>query len=183
MAKRTRILPAVASGQRNKRKLKDRPKYKRDGASFVAADGTFKRLTHVMLTGKSETVDKKRYLETREADVWVLDADAAVAEQRSDLPFRKDEEVDGKKTWVDVSVFGGTFVAYEGETPVFATLISPGRGGTPFPGRDPISTASTPVGTFRVDGSRHTIHRRGWTSCHRSRWPDSSPSRYIASRH
>ncbi|MBL8743417.1 MAG: L,D-transpeptidase, partial [Myxococcales bacterium] len=58
----------------------------------------------------------------------------------------------GKKTWVDVSVFGGTFVAYEGETPVFATLISPGRGGTPFPGRDPISTASTPTGTFRVDG-------------------------------
>ena len=87
-----------------------------------------------------------------EQGVWVLDSDAAIAEQRSEIPFRKDEQVNGKKTWVDVSVFGGTFVAYEGETPVFATLMSPGRGGTPFPGRDPISTASTPTGTFRVDG-------------------------------
>ncbi len=140
----------------------DRPKYKRDGAAFVEGEGRFARLSHVMLTGKSETVDKKRYLETRdvfparqgiaEQGVWVLDSDAAIAEQRSEIPFRKDEQVNGKKTWVDVSVFGGTFVAYEGETPVFATLMSPGRGGTPFPGRDPISTASTPTGTFRVDG-------------------------------
>ena len=36
--------------------------------------------------------------------------------------------------------------------PVFTTLIAPGRGGIPVPGKDPISTASTPIGTFRVDG-------------------------------
>jgi lipoprotein-anchoring transpeptidase ErfK/SrfK len=37
-------------------------------------------------------------------------------------------------------------------TPVFATLIAPGRGGVPYAGRDPLETASTPTGTFRVDG-------------------------------
>jgi lipoprotein-anchoring transpeptidase ErfK/SrfK len=35
---------------------------------------------------------------------------------------------------------------------VLATLISPGRGGVPVHGRDPLETASTPTGTFRVDG-------------------------------
>ncbi len=37
-------------------------------------------------------------------------------------------------------------------TPVFATLISPGRGGIPYQGIDPLETASTPTGNFRVDG-------------------------------
>jgi hypothetical protein len=35
---------------------------------------------------------------------------------------------------------------------VFATLIAPGRGGLPHPNVDPIETASTPIGNFRVDG-------------------------------
>ena len=55
-----------------------------------------------------------------------------------------------------MSVLGGTLVAYEDDKPVFATLVSPGRGGIPFPGRDPLSTASTPTGTFRVDGKFKT---------------------------
>ena len=43
-------------------------------------------------------------------------------------------------------------IAYEDTKPVFATLIAPGRGGVPTKGIDPIETASTPVGAFRVDG-------------------------------
>jgi lipoprotein-anchoring transpeptidase ErfK/SrfK len=35
---------------------------------------------------------------------------------------------------------------------VYATLISPGRGGVPFPGIAPIETASTPTGQFTVTG-------------------------------
>ena len=30
--------------------------------------------------------------------------------------------------------------------------VTPGRGGIPFPGKNPVSTASTPTGGFRVDG-------------------------------
>ncbi|MCK6591858.1 MAG: L,D-transpeptidase, partial [Polyangiaceae bacterium] len=43
-----------------------------------------------------------------------------------------------------------------GLKPVFTTLISPGRGGIPTPGVDPLSTASTPVGRFRIDGKFKT---------------------------
>jgi lipoprotein-anchoring transpeptidase ErfK/SrfK len=35
---------------------------------------------------------------------------------------------------------------------VYATLISPGRGGTPKPGKRPIETASTPTGRFPITG-------------------------------
>lgn len=59
-------------------------------------------------------------------------------------------------TWVEVSVLGGWMVAYENTRPVFATLIAPGRGGVPTRGVDPLKTASTPVGTFRVDGKFYT---------------------------
>jgi lipoprotein-anchoring transpeptidase ErfK/SrfK len=31
-------------------------------------------------------------------------------------------------------------------------MISPGRGGAPIPGREPIETASTPTGTFKITG-------------------------------
>lgn len=133
---------------------KDREKYKRDGGAFIATGEKFARLSHVMLTDKSEKVGNDTYFETREPGIWVLKgADVAVARLASVIPFTPDEAAStGRRTWVDISVMGGTLVAYEGATPVFATLIAPGRGGTPIPGRNPVSTASTPTGNFRVDG-------------------------------
>ena len=62
----------------------------------------------------------------------------------------------GRRTWVEVSVLGGWMVAYEKDRAVYATLIAPGRGGIPARGIDPLETASTPVGTFRVDGKFYT---------------------------
>lgn len=132
---------------------KDRPRFTRDGEGrFHEADGVFSRLSYVMLTGREETSEGSTYLETRTEGVWVLAADAAVARVQATIPYVGEERERGRRTWLDVSVLGGTLVAYEGERPVFATLISPGRGGIPFPGRDPVSTASTPIGNFRVDG-------------------------------
>ena len=58
----------------------------------------------------------------------------------------------GDGTWLDISILGGTMVAYERDKPVYATLVSPGRGGVPKHGVDPLETASTPVGRFRVTG-------------------------------
>jgi lipoprotein-anchoring transpeptidase ErfK/SrfK len=48
--------------------------------------------------------------------------------------------------WIDVSISQQTLVAYEGETPVFATLISSGRKGF-----------ETPLGTFRIYNKHVTI--------------------------
>jgi len=134
----------------------DRPKLKRDGEAFVETGDSFARLSWVMLTGASEEVKGETFLETRESGIWVREKDAAVADKRGPVPYRTDETPDGRRTWVDISVLGGTMVAYENERPVFATLISAGRGGIPFRGRDPVSTASTPTGSFRVDGKFKT---------------------------
>jgi hypothetical protein len=132
----------------------ERPKYQRgaDGA-FVKTGESWPRLASVGLTG-DEVKDRKRtFLATREPGVFVLDGDASVARAATSLPATVRAQPEGsRRTWLDVSVMDGTLVAYEGETPVFATLISPGRGGVPYDGKDPLETASTPTGTFRVDG-------------------------------
>ena len=98
----------------------------------------------------------KTFLETREAGVWVEADDATVVRRAKEPPQKELREGKGRRTWLDVSVPGGWLVAYEGHEPVFVTLISPGRGGLPFPGVDPLKTASTPVGLFRVDGKFRT---------------------------
>ena len=132
---------------------RDRPKYRRgpDGA-FEATGASWPRLAWVGLTGNTAKDGKRTLLETREAGLWVVESEAAVARAAERPPEVLSRIEGGRKTWVDVSVLGGTLVAYEGDRPVFATLISPGRGGIPDGNRDPLETASTPTGTFRVDG-------------------------------
>jgi hypothetical protein len=137
-------------------RTKDRPKYKRDGEAFTETGASFSRLGWVMLTGEEVKRGAQTFLETKEQGIWIRAEDAAVAAPRDTIPFRKDEQPNGRRTWVDVSILTGTLVAYEGTTPVFATMIAAGRGGLPVPGHDPISTASTPTGTFRVDGKFKT---------------------------
>jgi hypothetical protein len=130
-----------------------RPKYRRgpDGA-FVATSESWPRLASVGLTGDEAKDGKRTFLATREPETWLLDSDATVVRAAASPPAMVTATTGGRKTWLDVSVLGGTLVAYEDETPVFATLISPGRGGVPEGGKDPLETASTPTGTFRIDG-------------------------------
>jgi hypothetical protein len=104
------------------------------------------------LSDRREVFDGATYVEVRRGGLWVREDEAAIAEAATAPPMREFMERAGRRTWVDARVLGGTLVAYEGMTPVFATLISAGRGGLPVPGKNPIDTASTPVGTFRVDG-------------------------------
>jgi L,D-transpeptidase catalytic domain len=130
----------------------DRPQYRREAGGFERTGAAFPRLGSVGLTGLEAKDGEHTYLETREPGVWVLKDDACVARAAKDPPAMVQAMTSGRRTWLDVSVLGGTLVAYEGDRPVFATLISPGRGGIPERGRDPLQTASTPTGTFRVDG-------------------------------
>ena len=96
---------------------------------------------------------KATYLATKEPGVFVLESEASVVRAASAPMGRPDPSSGlGRHTWLDISVLDGWLVAYEGMTPIFATLIAPGRGGVPFGDRDPLETASTPTGNFRVDG-------------------------------
>ncbi|WP_437940843.1 L,D-transpeptidase [Sorangium sp. So ce341] len=132
----------------------DRPKYQRGaGGRFEPTGASFARLASVGLTGRAEVEDSERFLETQEPGVYVLADDAVVVEAAKRAPLEGDNDPSSPpRKWIEISVLGGWFVAYEELTPVFATLISPGRGGVPQKGIPAIETAATPTGRFRIDG-------------------------------
>lgn len=70
----------------------------------------------------------------------------------SEMPVKIAREGGVDTKWIDVSILDGTLVAYVGSRPVFATLVSAGRGGTPKKGLAAIETAATPTGIFPIDG-------------------------------
>jgi hypothetical protein len=139
-------------------RTKDRPKYARLGERITPAPGLFARLSFVELTGKSVVQDGVRYLETRDAGSFVNEADAVVPTPPERTPWGASladgipsTDPTARDTWLDVSTLGGWLLAFEGTTPRYATLISPGRGGKPVPNRPTLDTASTPLGTFSIN--------------------------------
>ncbi|WP_437493056.1 L,D-transpeptidase [Sorangium sp. So ce1014] len=99
------------------------------------------RHTGVPLTGKFRTVAGVRFEEARDG-FWLRSQDLVVIVRRAKLP----EFAKGSQRWLDVSLANQTLTAYEGQKPIYATLISSGRDQL----RDPASSASTARGTFRV---------------------------------
>jgi len=139
----------------------DRPQQRRGaGGEFEPAGGRWRRLSFVELTGERAEQDGVTYLETRDRGLWVKAEDAVVPTlaRRTpwgaplDGPDTTGRTPAGRATWLEASVMEGWLLAYEGQRPVYATMISPGRGGIPVPGKDPLETASTPVGVFKITG-------------------------------
>lgn len=128
----------------------DRAKHRLKSGSFSPTGEKWARLSWVALTGREQGDGDERFLETREDGLWVRATDATVARHRSELPPEIAAKREGRRTWADVSIDAGTFVAYEGERAVYATLISPGRGGAPVAGVPTLDTASTPTGNFNI---------------------------------
>ncbi len=134
-----------------------RPRYVRapDGAFSVAPEPLPAREA-VALTGAEAVASGKRLVETR-GGYWVHDADAILIPAPSRPPPKLGE--DGRGTWVEVSTVGGWLIAYERARPVYATLISAGRGdlrkdGTMAP------HSATPSGTFAVSSKLRTATMR-----------------------
>jgi hypothetical protein len=136
------------------------PSFVRDqGGNFRPAARQYARHSWVNLTSVHAIDQGTELLETINGD-WVLAHDAVVPEPRSETPwgaavFGTDETGNapaGRATWIQVSIRGGWLIAYEGTKPVFTTLVSPGRGGPPHGSRPLGSTASTPVGWFKITG-------------------------------
>lgn len=133
-----------------------RPKWKKgDDGKLAKLEETFPRHGWVELTGARLEQDEKKFVETKEPGIYVLMDDAQIVEAVKEAPWLGTKDPD-KQKWVDVRVLEGTLVAYEGLRPVYATMIAPGRGGIPYDGIDPVKTASTPLGIFRVDGKFRT---------------------------
>jgi len=120
-----------------------------DGGTAIKRD-ELKYHERLALTGRFRTVQGNRFWASDDGR-WVRHQDVTVLRKRHEYP---EFAIEGQK-WIDVSIVTGSAIAYEGKTPVFATLVSVGRDRL----GDPKTTASTERGTFRV--VRKQVTRRG----------------------
>ncbi len=100
------------------------------------------------LTGKDNGSSTTGLVETT-AGVWLPAASLRRTKIREDpAGFAREE-----RKWIDVSIRKQILVAYEGKTPVYATLVSTGRGEM----GDPATTHATVRGTYMI----HAKHVSG----------------------
>jgi len=104
-------------------------------------DEDLERRTALPLTGKFRTVQGVRYEQTRD-EYWVRAMDVVVVVRRTKFP----EFAKGNQKWLDISLANQTLTAYEGQKPVYVTLISSGRDVL----KEGTDTATTARGTFRI---------------------------------
>lgn len=95
----------------------------------------------IPLTGKVKRIAGVRMVEARNGK-WLRSSDLKTAVKPSKLPWFASK----KRRWVQISILSQTLVLWEGDRPIYATLVSTGRDGI----GDPATTWSTPLGTFRV---------------------------------
>ncbi len=94
----------------------------------------------VRLTGHAVIGDGTRYFETTER-FWVRERDLIVPP-----PTARPRQAQAGEKWIDVNLKTQTLVAYEGDTPVYATLVSTGRHNE----QDPSLDFRTPPGVYRI---------------------------------
>ncbi len=119
------------------------------------------------LSGRSIEIAGTRFVELANQNAWLPYGYLHLAERRA-VPRRVDIEADER--WIDFSISDGTLTSYEGTKALFSTLASPGIGGVPVRGADPLSTRTTPVGTYRITfkyrsddmSPEHGEHRKFW---------------------
>jgi hypothetical protein len=99
------------------------------------------RREFVPLTGAERFMGGARMLEARGGG-WLRSDDLRVAARPTELPAFAGR---GGR-WIDVSIENQLLVLWEGDRPVYATLVSSGKDGL----GDPKRSLSTPLGTFRI---------------------------------
>lgn len=93
------------------------------------------------LTGKQQFIGKALHFETTAGD-WISDRYASRIDPAKRMPkWGKNGE-----TWIDINLTRQVLVAYEGEKPVFATLVSTGEAGL----ADHEGSTATKKGIFRI---------------------------------
>jgi hypothetical protein len=132
---------------------KARPKFRRSETGVQATGATWPVRSWVGIDAAGEAIEagKRKYLPTTERDergngVFIGESDATVIAKRERSPIGVS---DGAK-WIIFSITQGTLVAYEGSRAVYATLASPGAGGVPIKGKNPVKMSTTPLGVYRV---------------------------------
>jgi lipoprotein-anchoring transpeptidase ErfK/SrfK len=129
----------IAFAHANAKEHKNTKCWRLDGAPKEDGELVFRQA--VALTGKDKTVGGTRYFEMKDGR-WLKKNDIIIARKPDEWPaFAK-----GTQKWVDISVIKQTFILFEGDKPVYATLVSTGQDGI----GDPKTTKSTVRGTFKI---------------------------------
>jgi lipoprotein-anchoring transpeptidase ErfK/SrfK len=115
--------------------------YRFDGDKPERTDQTLARRTIHKLSGKARKVGEVTYRETADGR-WLKGTEVGAALAPTEWPKAAS---DGEK-WIDISIENQVLVAWQGKTPLYATLVSTGQDGM----GDPQTTKSTIRGTFRI---------------------------------
>jgi hypothetical protein len=127
-----------------------KPRFRRaEGGGMVEIPGVFPGKSAVPITGEQISEGKGKYYAVRnEPGVYIpADAEVTVARARKEMP----RGLDPDRKWLEVKIVPGTLTAYEGITPVYSTIFSPGKGGVPVPGKDHTKYATTATGYFPIE--------------------------------
>lgn len=127
------------------------------------------RRTPHSLTGRKLKVAGANFVELapKSRGQW-LNVDALYMAELQSPPSHL--KVEQNEKWLAFTIGQGTLTAYEGRTPVFSTLASPGIGGVPNRGADALSTRTTPVGTHRISFKYRSDDMSPEQTEHRSFW-------------
>lgn len=113
-------------------------KFSPDDHKSLVPSGAVSKRQGILLTGNKMSGG---LLESREG-FWIAAEGLQIIKERKDFP----SFATGDRKWIDISILGQTLVAYQGRQPVYATLVSSGRG---LMG-DPETESATPRGTFMI---------------------------------
>ncbi|HSC86817.1 MAG TPA: L,D-transpeptidase [Polyangiaceae bacterium] len=108
-------------------------------AKKITSKGTVPHFGPVQLTGKTLTYASKDYLETADGS-WIK-----ASTVRRTTPEPRPEGVGENERWLDIDISEQTLVVYQGDTPLYATLISSGK-----ESRIKEKDHATPRGMWRV---------------------------------
>lgn len=120
--------------------------------NFTRAEGTWPVQSPVFLQDEAPVASRgQSYWRAREQGaegqaLYVRERDVSLVTKRDKLPWGLTSD----EKWLEVSITRGALVAYRGLEPVFSTLVSPGAGGVPVKGHDPVKWSTTPLGRYRV---------------------------------
>jgi lipoprotein-anchoring transpeptidase ErfK/SrfK len=99
------------------------------------------RFTLVTLTGDSMRIAGGEYDETTDG-YWIKKGDPIVLIKTGPMP----EDLGAHEKWIDVDITRQTLVAFEGDTPVYVTLVSTGKRDRKNKEKDHV----TPTGSYRI---------------------------------
>ncbi len=113
-------------------------RYRLGASGQFLVDGAFGYREALKLTGQKRPGGMLEVV----GGAWVPESSLRLVAPRTSFPSM----ATGERKWVDISVKEQTLIAYEGRHPVYATLVSTGRGGL----GDPETEQATVRGTFMI---------------------------------